>query len=372
MKILLLGDASNFNCALAPALRRRGHTVVLASEGSGFMQTPRDIDTGRRPGKLGGLRLYLSARAGSMWRALRGFDVVAVHNPVFMQLRPERLRPILDGLCRRNGRLFLTALGTDTPYMEECLDPASRLLYNEWRLPSGPSPLALERPDIPRAWLDDGPLRRYTDYFYSRISGAVSALYEYDLALARRLPRDRYRYGGIPVDMDAVAAGHSLDPDAPVVLFLGRHRHRMTEKGTLLLESAARAVAARHPDLCRLEVVENRPYAEYVQLLQRADVVLDQVYSYTPATNALLAMAMGKVAVSGGEEDYYRFIGEPELRPVVNVQPDPADIEARLEALVTDRADMRARMAAGRTFVERHNSADVVAGRFLDCWMSDD
>ena len=44
MKILLLGDASNYHVALAKGLRTLGHDVTVASNGSKWMKTPRDID----------------------------------------------------------------------------------------------------------------------------------------------------------------------------------------------------------------------------------------------------------------------------------------------------------------------------------------
>lgn len=38
--------------------------------------------------------------------------------------------------------------------------------------------------------------------------------------------------------------------------------------------------------------------------------------------NSLAAMARGTVVIGGGEEEYYEFIGETELRPIINVSPE--------------------------------------------------
>ena len=56
-------------------------------------------------------------------------------------------------------------------------------------------------------------------------------------------------------------------------------------------------------------------------MLEEADVLVDQLYSYTPSMNSLAAMARGTVVIGGGEEEYYDFIGEKELRPIINVRP---------------------------------------------------
>lgn len=43
--------------------------------------------------------------------------------------------------------------------------------------------------------------------------------------------------------------------------------------------------------------------------------------------NSLAAMACGTVVIGGGEEDYYDFIGEQQLRPIINVSPELSDSE---------------------------------------------
>ena len=118
-----------------------------------------------------------------------------------------------------------------------------------------------------------------------------------------------------------------------------------------------------------MDVVENMPYADYLERMGRSDVILDQLYSYTPATNALLGMAQGLVAVSGAEPEYYDLIGEEENHPIVNVRPDVAgDIEEKLTWIVTHREQLPAMSRASREFVVKHNSAHVVAERYLNYW----
>lgn len=369
MKILLLRDASNFHRALATGLRALGHDVTVASDGTAWMQTDRDIDLSRPlPGKLGGLALWMKLQMGLKHR-LTGYDVVSLAGPGFLNLRPHRIKAMFDWLLPRSKAFFLTALGTDTVYVDECLDPDSPLQYNEYRLFGHPAPYALEHPEILAAWR--GPLLRdLHEHVYTNIKGAVSALWEYDVALRRRLPADRIAYGGIPIDTAAITPIEMPDRIDKVRLFLGRHKDRLAEKGTDILEAAARAVVDRHPDRAELVIVENRPYAEYLQLLRSSHVLIDQLYSYTPATNALLAMATGLNTVSGGDEQYYRFIGEKELRPVIHVEPDYESAVSALEQTVLHPELIRPRSLEGREFVVRHNDCVTVARRFADFWES--
>lgn len=378
MKILLMGDASNYHRALATGLRRLGCDVTVASAGSGFMQTDRDIDL-RRPlrGRAGGLALWLKLN-GPLRARLKGYDIVSVSGCNFVELKPVRVREIFRRLRRDNGGVYLSALGTDLPYIEECLDPASPLRYNEFRLYDRPGPLAVEQPEIIPAW-QTGPLRDWCEEFYQGIDGAVSALYEYHLSVARRLPPEKIAYGGIPVDVEALAPVDIPESPSRVRIFLGRHRHRMAEKGTDRFEVAIRRALERNPGKGELVVVENRPYAEYLSLMRSAHVVVDQAFSYTPATNALLSMAYGIPTVSGGEPEFYDFIGQPAtpgvppggfdpLRPVINSPVDVEGMTGMFDRLLRHPEELRQRGIASREFVRRHNACEVVARRFLDFW----
>ena len=66
-------------------------------------------------------------------------------------------------------------------------------------------------------------------------------------------------------------------------------------KGTDVMLAALERLQADFPDEVEYVTAENMPFDEYVQLLRSSDVLLDQLYSYTPAMNALQAMAQGLV-----------------------------------------------------------------------------
>ena len=115
--------------------------------------------------------------------------------------------------------------------------------------------------------------------------------------------------------------------------------------------------------------MENLPYDEYTHRMRQSHVILDQLYSYTPGTNALIAMAQGLVAVSGAEPEYYDLIGETINKPIINVSPlVEGDIDRKLTWLVEHRDQLPAMARASRAFVEKHNAASVVAQRYLDFW----
>ena len=370
LRILLMGDASNYHRCLAEGLRRLGHEAVVASDGTRWMNTERDIDLSRPlPGKAGGFLLWFIIKR-LLSRKFSDYDIVSVNGTNFASLRPERLRILFNHLLSHNKSVFVSVLGTDTHYVRACTGDNPPLRYDEWQINGKPSDYARASREEAKQWLapELSALCRDVD---ARSVGAVTALYEYHKVYQTAVPDDRLAYGGIPIDTASIDYVGANTAGRKVRLFLGRHAERSLEKGTDRLLAAARRVVDAHPEACTLDIVENIPYADYLKRLQEADVVLDQLYSYTPATNALLAMAMGKTVVSGGEPEYYDFIDEHDNRPIVNAVPyDDEALYRAIEDVVMHPSALADRGEKSREFVIRHNDTEVVARRFIDFWRS--
>ncbi len=362
MKILFLGDYSNFHTILARELERRGHNVTVASDGSGSMNTRRDIDISRQPGILGSFR-YLGDLFNLM-PGLSGFDVVQIINPNFLSLKPGKIRYFFKEIKRNNGMMSLALAGTDSVFVDAC---ARRYAfdYSEYRLGTLPAPLARLDKFVETSWLHP-TLYEFCRWIYANVDCAVSGLYEYHKASAPLLG-DKLAYIGLPVETAGVSS--SRKPSGEKVNVLVGIKEEMTlTKGTDILLKAAREVERRHPDRVHVDEARNMPWTQYRPLQERADVVIDQLYSYTPAMNALQTMASGGITVSGGEEEYYNFIGEKELRPVFNINPVDDDPVMRLESLLTDTPLMQRLSAQGPEFVRKHNDVRTVADRLLHHW----
>lgn len=368
LKILLLGDYSNCQRTLATGLRRLGCDVTVISDGTSWQQCDRDIDITRRPGKLGGLGLFLRLST-SLRRHMRGYDIVSVNDPNFVSLRPSLIRNVFDRLRRDNGGVFLNAMSTDLPFLDMLEAKDSPLRYSEWFVDGHPSRL-MQSEDGRRQWeaWHGAEISDYQHYFYDNIDGAVSVLYEYHCGLQHVLLPEKIAYGGIPVDLERFAPVRLPDDIGRVRLFLGRDRTRKLLKGSDFLEEAADEVVRHHPDKAELVIVENRPFDEYVGLLKNAHVVLDQIYSYTPATTALMAMACGLCVVSGAEDEYYDFIGEHDSRPVVNAPLTVPELVRTIEDLILHPEEIAERGRLSRLFVEKHNDCVTVARRYLNFW----
>ena len=112
MKILLFCDASNFHHCLAEGLRRKGHSVVVASDGNRWMDTERDIDLGRIfDNKLGGALLWIKTLR-LLQTSLAGFDIVSISNPTFPFLKPLRMQRVLKLLKKKQQAFVCQCPGT--------------------------------------------------------------------------------------------------------------------------------------------------------------------------------------------------------------------------------------------------------------------
>ena len=121
MKILLLGEYSNVHTTLAKGLRELGHHVTVASDGDGWKDYPRDIDLSRSSlSCLDSLKYWLKVK--SALQKFRGYDVVQIINPLFLNFKAQRILPYFRFLKKHNQCIVMGAFGMDYYYVTGCLD----------------------------------------------------------------------------------------------------------------------------------------------------------------------------------------------------------------------------------------------------------
>ena len=108
MRILLLGEYSNVHWTLAEGLRSLGHEVCVASNGDNWKNYRRDIDLSRKSTSRYHTISYL-LNVLRAFRQFKGYDIVQLINPIFLDFRAKRIRKFYDYLRRHNGKIFLGA-----------------------------------------------------------------------------------------------------------------------------------------------------------------------------------------------------------------------------------------------------------------------
>ena len=361
MKILFLGDYSNLHACLSEELRKRGHEVTLVSDGSRDMQTACDIMHSREPGLKGSIK-YLS-ESYSLISELKGYDVVQLINPGFIHLRPNKLKFFLDKLIKNNGSIFLTLAGDDYYFVKACGE-SDIFRFSEYRV--GETFTETGRSKEYSEWLNND-LKAYTEYLYGNINGAMSVLPEYDM-VARPLLGDKVAYTGIPINLESLPFTELDLKDGLVNVFIGMKMEYATRKGTDKLFSILQELEKEMPDRCKLTKVSNVSISEYYSLMKPAHIVVDQLYAYSPATNALAAMAMGKVAASGAMPEFYQYIGDDYDKPIIKLSPLDPDLKETLRKSIINWGELFYKSIKGRKLVEKNNDVTIVADRFINHW----
>lgn len=395
MKILLIGEASFLHNTLKKGLVERGHRVTTMSDGNGWHDAPRDIDLRRdgRWGKLGGLRV--------VWQLLRhlpqlcGNDVVQIHNYQFVPLMYRWNTLLLRFLKLTNRRVVKGCFGDDPQIFRRQAKGVPAYSDTYW---SGQLQNAELHRDRIAEVVEHGAEASWRKTT-AMADALVACLYEYWLDYNEPPYAAKLHYIPLPMECeemvrwcdgemvkcvgnDTLSPSHPNDsqlptnlttsPPHPLTILIGLQPKRDFMKGAMKIAAFVEEVARRHPGKVQIKYVEGVPYDEYMHLLAEADVLVDQLYSYTPSMNSLAAMARGTVVIGGGEEEYYEFIGEDTLRPIINVRPDVPDEEniATIErALFTD--GMLERMAQESIqFVHKYHDYRLVAKQYEQLYYS--
>lgn len=363
MKILLIGEYSNVHWTLAEGLRKLGHKVTVLSNGDFWKDYPRDISLVRKGGKIGGIA-YL-VRLLMLLPRLRGYDIVQLINPMFLELKAKRIIHIYKYLRRHNRHIILGGYGMDYYWVNTCCTKMP-LRYSDFNIDNKLRTNAdalNERHD----WLgtDKEELNRFIANDCEHI---ITGLYEYDVCYKAAFP-NKTTFIPFPI----VCKKNLLckkTGNGKVRIFIGVNRTRSEYKGTDIMLKAARDIEKKYPDKMELVVAESVPFEKYKTMTDGADAILDQLYSYTPAMNALEAMSKGIVCIGGGEEESYELLGETKLRPIVNVKPCYESVYHELEKLVNDPEKLHKMQIESMEYIKKYHNYIKVAQKYQDIYLS--
>lgn len=360
----MLGDYSNLHACLAKELRRRGHEVTLVSDRGVYMKTDADIELRRSSGPLGGVR-YLY-RIMALLPSWSGYDAVQLINPGFLRLKPGKLKMIYDILRKNNRSVFLTLCGNDHFFVKDCID-TELFRFSEFRVGKEKTPLVMCDPNRESGWLSPEQAS-YTKHLYDTIDGAMSVLPEYDMSARRHMDAGKLLFTNLPIEIENLEFTE-MDIEGPVRILIGMRGGMEIQKGTARLLDMCRELEKEMPGQIEVNAVKDLSLSEYIEELRKSHIVIDQLYSYSPATNALQTMALGRITASGAQPEYYEYIKE-DVRPVFCLSPleDESEIKERLRRLVLDKEGLKRMAAEGRRLTERHNDVRDIAPLFVDHW----
>ncbi|OEC35320.1 Glycosyltransferase involved in cell wall bisynthesis [Pseudomonas cuatrocienegasensis] len=352
MKILFLGDFSSLYQNLKEGLQELGHDPVIASYGDGWKKIPTDIYLG---GGGSGWIEKIKRKTGPYvhYKKLTGFDVVQYINAFYFYhpLMPNKL--LLDRLIKNNRKFYLSAAGSDAFY---------------WRY--GPEYLAYSplddylKYDLKKksTYLSSRSSLDFNSWLVSRVDGVVPIMYDYEISykgvksLKKVIP--------IPMNLKKIRYKENVVGNK-LVVFHGLSRYGF--KGTRHVEEAFSYLKHKYPNDLELIIAGGMPINQYLSLMERVNVVIDQVNSYSLGVNGIYALAMGKVVLGGAEPESLSSLNVVSS-PVINLKPDSSSIIASIEYLLENRNLVSEISYSSRLFAETHHDYIKVAQKYLECW----
>lgn len=361
MKILLFGEYSNLHATLAKGLRTLGHDVLVISDGTRWRNYERDIDLSRNSHTLRD-KLRYTAKLITLLPKMRGFDVVQLINPDCFKLKAERQYYFFNYLKRHNRKVFSGAFGTDWYWVDAGLH-LRQFRYGDFyigdrkRLDEAPVQKYIEE------WIGT-PKGTYSQYVNRHCDGIPACLYEYYACYSHYFP-EKTRFLPLPIIPEHTAPVTPYQ-GYPIRFFIGIDTRRAQYKGTDIMLQALKAIRQAYPTQCEIVKAEHLPFDQYQQLMDSCHCVLDQLYSYTPAMNALQAMEKGLVNIGGGEPESYDILHEHELHPIINVEPTFESVYHQLEQLILHPERIPQLQQQSIEYIRRHHDYRRIAQQYVD------
>ena len=350
MKILLFGEFSGFMNSLKSGLTQLGQDVFLASNGDGFKNFPSDFrwDIGNKiPNPF---RLFLVLINVYLHRhLLRGYDVVLFISPNLFGKRPIFNRPIYNYILKNNTLVYLVGAGLYNTSFKYWYDRKDSKYFG-----------------YTSAYIKECKSKREMSNYFNKagiqwekelllhITGIIPIWYEY--AEPYRNYPNLKKAIRTPVDLEKFEYKPNEVKDGKVVFFHGLSRPC---KGGKFILAAFDRLRDKHKDDAEFIAAGGLPFDEYMKIIDRTNVIVDDANSYSFCMNAFFSMLKGKVVMGGAEPE-----GNTELEyedvPVINICANVDQICKAIENLIDRKNDIKELGLKSRKFVEKyHNSVDV-------------
>ena len=375
MKILLIGEYSRLHNSLKEGLQKLGNEVTILGFKDGFKDFPVDFPLEKKwdSGFLKKIKLALLVLTGfdissyltyrQFWKNknhFQDFDVVQLinENSFFCDYKHEK--KILEYLFKHNKKVFLLSAGDDYPYVN----------YN-FEHPENPS---IVQPYLAGEIADKNfsnvlkfrtkPFEKLHNYIYENIQGVIATDLDYHIPL-----QNHPKYLGLlpaPMNLDKFPE-NELKITNKIVIFHGINRESYFKKGNDFFEKALEIIKHKYGEKVEILTSENLPYNKFINLYDRAHIVLDQLYGHDQGSNGLEAMAKGKTVFTNASDVFKKHYNLSE-KVAINGLPNVDYLVNELSFLIENPDEIKAIGKRARSFIEKEHDYVKIAKKYLNVW----
>ena len=376
MRILLLGEYSRLHNSLKEGLIELGHEVILVSNGDGFKGYPADFSNEAKWSNSKFLKIprHLISRLFNydfaklehgirfyfLLPKLKDFDVVQFINESPIQTNKSLELSLLKKVFQNNEKVYVLSSGVDYLSVQFLLDKKieKSILQPLYKDPS------LKKVYNYILEYATEKHKKTHDFVYQKCVGIIATDMDYVMPL-----QGNPKFLGLipnPINHNKLVS-EALKIEDKIVLFLGINQWTFHQKGIPYFEEALAIIKEKYPEKVEIVIAKNIPYKDYINLYNKAHILLDQVYAYDQGYNALEAMAKGKVVFTGAEKEFEKQYNLTE-RVAVNAKPDVDYLVNELSFLIENPNEILALGKRAKAFIEKEHDYLKIAGKYLKVW----
>ncbi len=358
MKILLFGEYSGFFNCLKDGFEQLGHEVFLVSDGDGKKDFPSDFrwDTSL----LKGTKINTIMNVSNLYlhrKLLKGYDIVLIVGPELVSSTHLWLnKPIYKYLIANNKKVYLSGAGISSQLFDYWYDSDSKYhYYMQGYFSEGRQPV----------FYHNQKMREWENYLFNNIAGYIPIWYEYfepfkHYSSCKSIVR-------IPVNPSKFSFTPNIIHDGKVVFY---HGITGPHKGVRFIKPAFDKMRQKYGNQAEFICAEKLPFDEYMKVVERTNIIVDDANSYSVAMNGLFSMLKGKI-IMGGAEPVANLKYGYEYNPVFNICPDVDQICSVIEDIMSKRDSLDSIAKEGRKFVEQYHNYIEIAQQYIDIFTAE-
>lgn len=360
MKILLLGDYSAVHKNLKEGLLELGYDVILASDGDGKKNIPgKDFPLTI---EMSGNKLVNNRYTQKYYREIQpllnrkfyGYDIVQMISPTLFdwKIRMQIYKKIIN----KNKNIF--CLLTSVDYY----------VYNAWKAGKFRYTPFDDNEELVNSWIGDSKAHKIHKEVYNFVlehSKGIIPVNPYELEMPYYGMKNLRRYIPVPVNTQKISYHPNIVKNGKIVIYHSITRPK--EKGSDYIVKAMNFIQEKYPNDVECIVREMVPYTEWLELMDKANVIVDQCKSYTGGMTAALSLARGKVVLSGFAPETFPSIQTPDC-PIYDITPNTEQIIRTLEGIIEQKNSIEEIGYRGRKFVEKEHDYIKVTKMYLEEW----
>ena len=358
MKVLLLGEFSGLYSNLRDGLTELGHDVVLASDGDGYKKFETDIKLDFNHQNFGKIinKICYFKDSFSQIIKFKNYDVVQiVYDHLFSPVKYNNF--LINLIKSNNNSLFLTVAGSNNTVMRYWLSKENTkvsILYKD----------AIKYDHYET--ILNNKAYQFEKQLALKVDGIIPIMYEYSLPYINNPNLNNII--PIPINLKKIKYAENI-VNGKIVFFHGLNKYG--SKGTKYIEQAFKIIKDKYPNDIEVIISGNLPYSDYLKLISRVNVVLDQTSSYSLGINGLIALGLGKVVMGGAEQESIETFGYEQC-PVFNLRPDVDYIVSQMESIIKRKNEITEIGYESRKFVEKYHNHINIAAKYIEVWKKKD